>query len=45
LDEYADDSHACREFRRFTGMTIGEYRAAKAGGDGLVNGARRALVD
>lgn len=34
--EYADDSHAIREFRRFAGMTPGAYASAKATGDTLV---------
>jgi len=29
LAEYADESHAAREFRRFAGMTPSAYRAAK----------------
>lgn len=39
--EYADDSHAHREFVRYTGLSPGAYRAAKAAGDGLVNGGGR----
>lgn len=35
-DEYADDSHAIREFRRYAGMTPGAYAAQKRGGDRLV---------
>ena len=34
--EYADESHAIREFRRFAGTTPGAYRAAKSSGDDLV---------
>lgn len=39
--EFADDSHAHREFVRYTGLSPGAYRAAKAAGDGLVNGGCR----
>ncbi len=35
--EYADDSHAIREFRRFSGMTPGAYTRMKSGGDRLVH--------
>ena len=35
LAEYADESHAAREFRRFAGVTPGTYRASKAS-DALV---------
>ena len=34
--EYADDSHAIREFRRFAGVTPGAYVAQKRAGDRLV---------
>ncbi len=43
--EYADESHAHRDFKRWTGLTIGEYHAIKSTGDGLVNGGARHLVD
>jgi len=42
--EYADESHAHREFKHWTGLTIGEFRTSKAGGDGLVNGGPRLIV-
>lgn len=42
--EYADESHAHREFKHWTGLTIGEFRTSKAGGDGLVNGGARVIV-
>lgn len=42
--EYADESHAAREFRRLTGRTIAVHRAEKQGGDGLVNGGRRRVA-
>lgn len=35
--EYADESHAIREFKRYSGLTPGEYRAIKCRGDPLVN--------
>ncbi len=38
FDEFTDQSHAAREFRRFTGSTLGNYLRSKRGGDGLVNG-------
>jgi AraC-like DNA-binding protein len=41
---FADEPHACREFKRTTGMTIAEYRAIKSSGDGLINGGCRKLV-
>ena len=34
--EYADESHAIREFRRFAGVTPGAYVAQKRNGDRLV---------
>lgn len=34
--DYADDSHAIREFRRFAGMTPGDYVRQKQAGDRLV---------
>ena len=34
--EYADDSHAIREFRRFAGLTPGAYVTQKRSGDRLV---------
>lgn len=43
FDEFADQSHAAREFRHFTGLTMGEYRRAKADGDGLINGVRPSI--
>ena len=43
--EYADESHAHRDFKHWTGMTIGRYHAIKSTGDGLVNGGERRLVD
>ncbi len=36
LVEHFDQSHAIREFRRFTGMTPGNYARLKSGGDTLV---------
>lgn len=41
--EYSDESHAHREFKRWTGLTIGEYHAIKSAGDGLVNGGARVI--
>lgn len=38
FDEFADQSHAAREFRRFTGFTLGSYLRSKRDGDALVNG-------
>ncbi len=38
FDEFADQSHAAREFRRFTGSTLGNYLRSKHDGDALVNG-------
>lgn len=38
--EFADDSHAIREFRRFAGITPRAYRDLKATGDPLVNTVR-----
>lgn len=38
--EFADESHAIREFKRFADMTPGEYRRLKARGDPLVNTGR-----
>lgn len=38
FDEFADQSHAAREFRRFTGSTLGSYLRSKRDGDALVNG-------
>jgi AraC-like DNA-binding protein len=43
--EYADDSHAIREFRRFTGMTPGAYTQLKSGGDQLIFTGRQTLLD
>jgi transcriptional regulator GlxA family with amidase domain len=34
--EYADESHAIREFRRFSGLTPGAYAAQKKSGDRLI---------
>lgn len=34
--DYADQSHAIHEFRRFAGMTPGAYARIKAGGDTLI---------
>ncbi|MBY0566575.1 MAG: helix-turn-helix domain-containing protein [Hyphomonadaceae bacterium] len=36
--DYADQAHACREFKRFSGMTQSQYRALKRmAGDKLVH--------
>lgn len=37
-EEYSDQSHAAREFRRFTGFTMTDYLNSKSNGDNLVNG-------
>ena len=42
--EYSDESHAHREFKKWTGLTIGQYQAIKSSGDGLVNGGARLIV-
>ena len=45
-DDYADQSHAIREFVRFSGITPGTYRGVKAKGDRLIfTGAESALGD
>lgn len=43
--EYADDSHAIREFRRFAGLTPGAYTALKRKGDRLIFTGANILVD
>lgn len=42
--EYSDESHAHREFKKWTGLTIGQYQSIKSTGDGLVNGGARLIV-
>lgn len=42
--EFSDESHAHREFKRWTGVTIGEFQAIKRMGDGLVNGGQRLIL-
>ncbi len=41
--EFSDESHAHREFKRWTGMTIGAFQVIKRRGDGLVNGGLRRI--
>lgn len=42
--EFSDESHAHREFKKWTGMTIGAYQFVKGRGDGLVNGGPRRIL-
>jgi AraC-like DNA-binding protein len=42
--EYADDSHAIRELRCFTGMTPSEYTHLKSAGDHLVFTGRQLIL-
>ena len=43
--EFADDSHAIREFSRFAGITPRAYRDLKASGDPLVNTGRNLALE